>query len=67
MYFLVHIIKNSEFIGVQYRAASSYKIRSIRISFAHNKGGPAAINIAQILHLSNFFEFIHRVYIHLQA
>jgi hypothetical protein len=25
---IVHIIKNSEFIGVQYRAASSYKIRS---------------------------------------
>jgi hypothetical protein len=28
------------------------------ISFAHNKGGPPDINIAQILHLSNFFELI---------
>jgi hypothetical protein len=37
------------------------------ISFAHNKGGLAAINIAQILHLSNIFEFKRRVYIHSQA
>jgi hypothetical protein len=29
--------------------------------------GPADINIAQILHLSNFFELKRRVYIHLQA
>jgi hypothetical protein len=28
----------------------------LRISSAHNKGGPTYINIAQILHLSNFFE-----------
>ena len=28
----------------------------LRISSAHNKGGPPDINIAQILHLSNFFE-----------
>ena len=28
----------------------------LRISSAHNKGGPTDINIAQILHLSNFFE-----------
>jgi hypothetical protein len=27
----------------------------LRISSAHNKVGPADINIAQILHLSNFF------------
>ncbi len=26
----------------------------LRIGFAHNKGGPADINIAQISHLSNF-------------
>jgi hypothetical protein len=39
----------------------------LRISSAHNKGGPPDINIAQILHLSNFFELKHRVYIHLQA
>jgi hypothetical protein len=39
----------------------------LRISSAHNKGGPAGINIAQILHLSNFFELKHTiVYIHLQ-
>ena len=28
----------------------------LRISSAHNKGGPTDINIAQILNLSNFFE-----------
>jgi hypothetical protein len=28
----------------------------LRISSARNEGGPADINIAQILHLSNFFE-----------
>ena len=39
----------------------------LRISSAHNKGGPTDINIAQILHLSNFFELKHTlVYIHLQ-
>ena len=37
------------------------------ISSAHNKGGPPHINIAQILHLSNFFELKRTVYIHLQA
>jgi hypothetical protein len=37
----------------------------LRTSSAHNKGGPADINIAQILHLSNFFELKRRVYIHL--
>ena len=31
------------------------------------KGGPPDINIAQILHLSNFFELKRRVYIHVQA
>jgi hypothetical protein len=38
------------------------------ISSAHNKGGPPDINIAQILHLSNFFELKRTVYsyIHLQ-
>ena len=36
----------------------------LRISSAHNKGGPTDINIAQILHLSNFFELKRRVYIH---
>jgi hypothetical protein len=39
----------------------------VRISSAHNKGGPPDIHIAQILHLSNFFELKGRVYIHLQA
>ena len=40
----------------------------LRISSAHNKGGPPDINIAQILHLSaDFFEVKRRVYIHLQA
>ena len=39
----------------------------LRISSAHNKGGPADINIAQILHLSNFFELNCLLYIHLQA
>jgi hypothetical protein len=48
---------------VQYRHLKSV----LRISFALNKGGLAAINIAQILHLSNNFEFKRRVYIHLQA
>jgi hypothetical protein len=39
----------------------------LRISSAHNKGGPTEINIAQILHLSNFFELKRTlVYIHLQ-
>ena len=37
------------------------------ISSAHNKGGPPDINIAQILHLSNFFELKRTVYIHLQV
>ena len=37
------------------------------ISSAHNKGGPSDINIAQILHLSNFFELKRTVYIHLQV
>jgi hypothetical protein len=39
----------------------------LSISSAHYKGGPADINIAQILHLSNFFELKRRVYIHLQV
>jgi hypothetical protein len=39
----------------------------LRISSAHNKGGPPDINIAQILHLLNFFELKHTVYIHLQV
>jgi hypothetical protein len=39
----------------------------LRISSAHNKGGPPDINIAQILHLSNFFESKRIVYIHLQV
>jgi hypothetical protein len=41
----------------------------LRISSAHNKGGPMDINIAQILDLSNLFELkrSYRVYIHLQA
>jgi hypothetical protein len=34
----------------------------LRISSAHNKEGPAGINIAQILHLSNFFELKRTVY-----
>jgi hypothetical protein len=45
----------------------------LRISSAHNKGGPTDINkykhknTAQILHLSNFFELKRTlVYIHLQ-
>jgi hypothetical protein len=39
----------------------------LRISSAHNKEEPTDINIAQILHLSNFFELKHTlVYIHLQ-
>ena len=37
------------------------------ISSAHNKGGTPDIKIAQILHLSNFFELKRTVYIHLQA
>jgi hypothetical protein len=32
------------------------------ISSARNKGGPADINIAQILHLSNFFELKQSLY-----
>jgi hypothetical protein len=41
----------------------------LRISSAHNKGGPADIqqNIAQILQLSNFFELKRLLYIHLPA
>jgi hypothetical protein len=39
----------------------------LHISSAHNKGGPPDINMAQILHLSNFFELKRTVYIHLQA
>ena len=39
----------------------------LRISSAHNKGGPPDINIAQILHLSNFFELKRTVYIHLRV
>jgi hypothetical protein len=39
----------------------------LRISSAHNRGGPTDINIAQILHLSNFFELKRLVYIHLEA
>jgi hypothetical protein len=37
------------------------------LSSAHNKRGPADINIAQLLHVSNFFELkCTLVYIHLQ-
>jgi hypothetical protein len=37
------------------------------ISSAHNKWGPTYMNIAQILHLSNFFELKRTlVYIYLQ-
>ena len=39
----------------------------LRICSAHNKGGPPNINIAQILHLSNFFELKRTVYINLQV
>jgi hypothetical protein len=39
----------------------------LRISSAHNKGGHPDINIAQILHLSNFFELKRIVYIPLQV
>jgi hypothetical protein len=39
----------------------------LRISSAHNKGGPPDINMAQILHLSNFFELKRTFYIHLQV
>jgi hypothetical protein len=39
----------------------------LRISSAHNKGGPPEINIAQILYLSNFFELKRIVYINLQV
>jgi hypothetical protein len=39
----------------------------LRISSAHNKRGPPDIDIAQILHLSNFFELKRTVYIHLQV
>jgi hypothetical protein len=41
----------------------------LRISSAHNKGGPTDINIAQILDLSNLFELkrSYRVYIRLEA
>jgi hypothetical protein len=35
----------------------------LRISSAHNKGGLADINIAQVLHLSNFFELKRLIYI----
>jgi hypothetical protein len=40
----------------------------LRISSAHNRGGgPADINIAQMLHLSNFFELKRTlVYINFQ-
>ena len=34
----------------------------LRNSSAHNKGGPPDINIAQILHLSNFFELKRSLY-----
>jgi hypothetical protein len=44
-----------------------FLISVLRISPAHNKGGLPDINIAQMLHLSNFFELKRRVYIHLQA
>ena len=38
----------------------------LRISSAHNRGGPADINIVEILHVSNFLKRL--VYtIHLQA
>jgi hypothetical protein len=37
------------------------------LTSAHNKGGPPEINIAQILHFSNFFELKRIVYIHLQV
>jgi hypothetical protein len=36
----------------------------LRISSAHKKGEPADINIAQILHLSNFFELKRLVYLY---
>jgi hypothetical protein len=42
-------------------------VLGMRISSAHNKGGPTDINIAQILHFPNFFELKRTlVYIHLQ-
>jgi hypothetical protein len=39
----------------------------LRISFVHNKGGPPDINIAHILHLSNFFELKRTVYVLFKA
>ena len=39
----------------------------LHISSAHDKGGPPDINMAQILHLSNFFELKRTFYIHLQV
>jgi hypothetical protein len=55
-------------LPVKYTVTVKDHVKSVlRISSAHNKGGPTDINIAHILHLSNFFELKRTlVYIHLQ-
>jgi hypothetical protein len=66
----VFTLKRMQTLSIYDRSCSLFKddVHSVlRISSAHNKGGPPDINIAQILHLSNFFELKRTVYIHLQV
>ena len=54
-------------VSAVYKNVKDHVKSVLRISSGHNKGGPADINIGQILHLSNFFELKRTlVYIHLQ-
>ena len=54
------IMSVKEFVYLIQNHADLHKLGDVhsvlRISSAHNKGGPPHINMAQILHLSNFFE-----------
>ena len=60
-----YYIKNA--IDISQSIKTMHVKSALRISSAHNKGGPTDINIAQILHLSNFFELKRTLlYIHLQ-
>ena len=58
---LCHILKTKLGIKIGQNVKDDFH-SVLRISSAHNKGGPPDINIAQILHLSNLFELKRTVY-----
>jgi hypothetical protein len=63
----VKVLRRMNCLPLLYESLKDDVNSVLRISSAHNKGGPPDINIAHILHLLNFFELKRIVYIHLQV